>query len=236
MIAHNGEINTLRGNVNWLRARQGAIFSPILGKDLDKVWPLIYDGQSDSASFDNALELLTMSGYSLAHAMMLLIPEAWDADTITCLRACVMKPQHREWLPEILKRLPTTLELAILAFLLAVEAHVEGLGQGTLGYGVRERTRREPVVERVPELTEPRDAQVVRAEVGIEEHISRGNGVRAGARPRHGGPDVANEAGGGRAFDDEGVVPATGDDQRLVHGAELCDTAPLAHAGAVHTS
>ena len=82
MIAHNGEINTLRGNVNWLRARQGAIFSPILGKDLDKVWPLIYDGQSDSAVFDNALELLTMSGYSLAHAMMMLIPEAWEKHTL----------------------------------------------------------------------------------------------------------------------------------------------------------
>jgi glutamate synthase (NADPH/NADH) large chain len=78
MIAHNGEINTLRGNVNWIRARQGAISSPILGRDLDKLWPLIYDGQSDSASFDNALELLTMSGYSIAHAMMLLIPEAWE--------------------------------------------------------------------------------------------------------------------------------------------------------------
>ena len=81
MIAHNGEINTLRGNVNWLRARQGAISSPVLGKDLHKVWPLIYDGQSDSASFDNALELLTMSGYTLAHAMMLLIPEAWEKHT-----------------------------------------------------------------------------------------------------------------------------------------------------------
>jgi len=78
MIAHNGEINTLRGNVNWIRARQGAILSPILGKDLDKVWPLIYDGQSDSASFDNALELLVMSGYSIAHAMMMMIPEAWE--------------------------------------------------------------------------------------------------------------------------------------------------------------
>ena len=82
MIAHNGEINTLRGNVNWLRARQGAISSPILGRDLDKVWPLIYDGQSDSASFDNALELLVMSGYSLAHAMMMLIPEAWEKHTM----------------------------------------------------------------------------------------------------------------------------------------------------------
>ncbi|HVY05788.1 MAG TPA: glutamate synthase-related protein [Burkholderiales bacterium] len=82
LIAHNGEINTLRGNVNWLRARQGAISSPILGRDLDKVWPLIYDGQSDSASFDNALELLMMSGYSLAHAMMMLIPEAWEKHTL----------------------------------------------------------------------------------------------------------------------------------------------------------
>ena len=81
MIAHNGEINTLRGNVNWLRARQGAISSPVLGRDLDKIWPLIYDGQSDSASFDNALEMLVMGGYSIAHAMMMLIPEAWEKHT-----------------------------------------------------------------------------------------------------------------------------------------------------------
>ena len=78
MSAHNGEINTLRGNVNWIRARQGAISSPILGRDLEKVWPLICDGQSDSASFDNALELLVMSGYSVPHAMMMMIPEAWE--------------------------------------------------------------------------------------------------------------------------------------------------------------
>ncbi|WP_273431303.1 glutamate synthase-related protein [Chitinibacter tainanensis] len=77
-IAHNGEINTLRGNVNWIRARERAISSPVLGKDLDKVWPLIYPGQSDSASFDNALELLVMGGYSLAQAMMMMIPEAWE--------------------------------------------------------------------------------------------------------------------------------------------------------------
>jgi glutamate synthase domain-containing protein 2/glutamate synthase domain-containing protein 1/glutamate synthase domain-containing protein 3 len=82
MIAHNGEINTLRGNVNWIKARQQAISSPVLGEDLDKIWPLIYDGQSDSASFDNALELLVMCGYSLAHAMMLLIPEAWEKHTL----------------------------------------------------------------------------------------------------------------------------------------------------------
>ena len=78
MIAHNGEINTVRGNVNWIRARQGAISSPVLGEDLGKIWPLIYDGQSDSASFDNALELLVMGGYSVAHAMMMMIPEAWE--------------------------------------------------------------------------------------------------------------------------------------------------------------
>ena len=82
LIAHNGEINTLRGNVNWIRARQGAISSPILGRDLDKVWPLIYEGQSDSASFDNALELLVMSGYSIAHAVMMMIPEAWEGHTL----------------------------------------------------------------------------------------------------------------------------------------------------------
>src|SRR5213596_1964450 len=81
-VCHNGEINTLRGNVNWIRARQGAISSPILGKDLDKLWPLIYDGQSDSASFDNALELLVMGGYSVAHAMMMMIPEAWENHTL----------------------------------------------------------------------------------------------------------------------------------------------------------
>jgi glutamate synthase (NADPH/NADH) large chain len=78
IICHNGEINTLRGNVNWIRARQGAISSPVLGDDLAKLWPLIYDGQSDSASFDNALEMLVMGGYSVAHAMMMMIPEAWE--------------------------------------------------------------------------------------------------------------------------------------------------------------
>ena len=82
LVCHNGEINTLRGNVNWIRARQQAISSTVLGADLDKVWPLIYDGQSDSASFDNALELLLMGGYPLAHAMMLMIPEAWSGNPL----------------------------------------------------------------------------------------------------------------------------------------------------------
>ena len=81
-IAHNGEINTVRGNVNWFKAREQAISSPILGDDLQKVWPLHYPGQSDSASFDNALELLVMGGYSMAQAMMLMIPEAWEKHTL----------------------------------------------------------------------------------------------------------------------------------------------------------
>ncbi len=78
MVAHNGEINTLRGNVNWIRARQQSIASPVLKEDLNKIWPLIYDGQSDSASFDNCLEMLVMGGYPLSHAMMMMIPEAWS--------------------------------------------------------------------------------------------------------------------------------------------------------------
>ena len=82
MVCHNGEINTLRGNCNWIRAREGAIASSVLGDDLPKLWPLIYDGQSDTASFDNCLELLTMSGYSLAHAAMLMIPEAWAGNAL----------------------------------------------------------------------------------------------------------------------------------------------------------
>jgi len=77
MICHNGEINTLRGNLNWMAARRGAMKSEVLGEDLDKLWPLTFEGQSDSASFDNALELLVQGGYSLAHAMMMLVPEAW---------------------------------------------------------------------------------------------------------------------------------------------------------------
>ena len=82
MIAHNGEINTLRGNVNWMRARKNSMASDIFGEDLDKVWPLIPEGQSDSACFDNALELLVAGGYSLAHAMMMLIPEAWGGNKL----------------------------------------------------------------------------------------------------------------------------------------------------------
>ncbi len=82
MIAHNGEINTVRGNVNWMAARHAAMSSKLLGEDLEKLWPLIVGGQSDSACFDNALELLVAGGYSLPHAMMLLIPEAWAGNPL----------------------------------------------------------------------------------------------------------------------------------------------------------
>ncbi|HXF46047.1 MAG TPA: glutamate synthase-related protein [Burkholderiaceae bacterium] len=82
MIAHNGEINTVKGNFNWMRAREGVMSSPVLGEDLKKLWPLIYEGQSDTACFDNCLELLTMAGYPLAHAVMMMIPEAWEQHTL----------------------------------------------------------------------------------------------------------------------------------------------------------
>ena len=78
MVAHNGEINTVKGNFNWMRAREGVMKSPVLGDDLQKLYPISFEGQSDTATFDNALELLTMSGYSLAHAAMMMIPEAWE--------------------------------------------------------------------------------------------------------------------------------------------------------------
>ena len=73
-LCHNGEINTLRGNINWMLARRHNMESVLFGDDLEKLWPLIGDGNSDSATFDNALELLITNGYSLAHAMMLMIP------------------------------------------------------------------------------------------------------------------------------------------------------------------
>jgi glutamate synthase (NADPH/NADH) large chain len=81
-IAHNGEINTLRGNVNWMAARQANVSSPLFGKDIKKLWPISYEGQSDTACFDNALEFLTQGGYSLAHAMMMMIPEAWAGNPL----------------------------------------------------------------------------------------------------------------------------------------------------------
>jgi glutamate synthase (NADPH/NADH) large chain len=77
MIAHNGEINTLRGNLNWMRAREKQMASAVLGVDVSKIYPIVGPYGSDSASFDNALELLVMAGRSLPHAVMMMIPEAW---------------------------------------------------------------------------------------------------------------------------------------------------------------
>src|SRR5471032_1009538 len=81
-IAHNGEINTLRGNNNWMAARQASVSSPLFGKDISKLWPISYEGQSDTACFDNALEFLTQGGYPLAHAVMMMIPEAWAGNPL----------------------------------------------------------------------------------------------------------------------------------------------------------
>ncbi|OSM07200.1 glutamate synthase large subunit [Magnetofaba australis] len=78
MICHNGEINTLRGNVNWMRAREQALSSPQWGEDIKKLFPIVPEGLSDSASFDRALEFLVLSGRSLTQAMMMMIPEAWE--------------------------------------------------------------------------------------------------------------------------------------------------------------
>ena len=82
MVAHNGEINTLRGNVNWMAARQASVSSPLFGDDISKLWPISYEGQSDTACFDNALEFLVQGGYSLSHAAMMLIPEAWAGNPL----------------------------------------------------------------------------------------------------------------------------------------------------------
>src|ERR1700738_2650063 len=82
MIAHNGEINTLRGNVNWMAARQASVSSELFGEDINKLWPISYEGQSDTACFDNALEFLVQGGYPLAHAVMMMIPEAWAGNPL----------------------------------------------------------------------------------------------------------------------------------------------------------
>src|SRR5471032_1818950 len=71
MVAHNGEINTLRGNVNWMAARQASVHSELYGKDISRLWPISYEGQSDTACFDNGLEFLVQGGYTLPHAVMI---------------------------------------------------------------------------------------------------------------------------------------------------------------------
>jgi glutamate synthase (NADPH/NADH) large chain len=82
MVAHNGEINTLRGNTNWMAARQASVESELYGKDISRLWPISYEGQSDTACFDNALEFLVQGGYSLPHAVMMMIPEAWAGNPL----------------------------------------------------------------------------------------------------------------------------------------------------------
>src|SRR5579863_639137 len=81
MICHNGEINTVRGNVNWMNARESVLRSNVFREDLTKIFPVIRPGGSDTACLDNAVELLTLAGRELPHVMAMLIPEAWDADT-----------------------------------------------------------------------------------------------------------------------------------------------------------
>jgi glutamate synthase (NADPH/NADH) large chain len=82
MICHNGEINTLRGNMNWITARYATMQSDLLGEEIKKIWPIVVEGQSDSASFDNVLELLTLCGYPLAQAVVTMIPEAWTGNPL----------------------------------------------------------------------------------------------------------------------------------------------------------
>jgi glutamate synthase domain-containing protein 2/glutamate synthase domain-containing protein 1/glutamate synthase domain-containing protein 3 len=99
-VAHNGEINTLRGNVNWMQARQSLLQSPLFGDDLKKLHPIIAPDGSDSANFDNAVELLLQSGRSLPHVMAMLIPEAWSGNphmkaekrAFYEYHACLMEP------------------------------------------------------------------------------------------------------------------------------------------------
>lgn len=90
MVAHNGEINTVKGNFNWLRARERTVMSNVLGDDVKKLLPIIYEGQSDTACLDNMLELLVMSGYPIAQAVMMIMPEAWE-------QATHMKPGQKDF-------------------------------------------------------------------------------------------------------------------------------------------
>ncbi len=100
VIAHNGEINTLMGNVNWMRARESQLASRLFGLDLQKIMPIVVPGNSDTATFDNVLELLMLAGRSLPHAIMMMIPEAYgDRDDLPdhlkgfyAFHSCLMEP------------------------------------------------------------------------------------------------------------------------------------------------
>ena len=99
-LSHNGEINTLRGNINWMHAREKQFASELFGEDIKKVLPIIEENGSDSAMFDNCLELLVRTGRSLAHAVLMMIPEAWQNDTLMDpakkafyqFHSCMMEP------------------------------------------------------------------------------------------------------------------------------------------------
>jgi glutamate synthase domain-containing protein 2/glutamate synthase domain-containing protein 1/glutamate synthase domain-containing protein 3 len=100
MIAHNGEVNTLRGNVNWMRARESQLATELFGDDLQKVVPVVREGGSDSAIFDNVLELLVLAGRSIPHAVMMMVPEAYrtrtdldpDVKGFYDFHSCLMEP------------------------------------------------------------------------------------------------------------------------------------------------
>ncbi|MBV9003227.1 MAG: glutamate synthase subunit alpha, partial [Solirubrobacterales bacterium] len=100
MIAHNGEVNTLRGNINWMRARESQLSSELFGEDLEKVIPVVREGGSDSAVFDNVLELLVLSGRSIPQAVMMMVPEAYrtrkdldeDVKGFYDFHSCLMEP------------------------------------------------------------------------------------------------------------------------------------------------
>ena len=100
MIAHNGEVNTLRGNINWMRARESQLASELFGDDLEKVVPVVREGGSDSAIFDNVLELLVLGGRSIPHAVMMMVPEAYrtrkdvdpDVKGFYDFHSCLMEP------------------------------------------------------------------------------------------------------------------------------------------------
>ena len=104
-VAHNGEINTLRGNINWMRAREGLLRSTVFGDDLRKLLPIIREGGSDTATFDNVLEFLVMTGRSLPHAVLMMIPEPWSAheEMSPELRA-FYDTTRRSWSPGTVRR------------------------------------------------------------------------------------------------------------------------------------
>ena len=99
-VAHNGEINTLRGNVNWMHARESQFASPLFGEDMDQLKPVVHPDGSDSAMFDNCFEFLVLSGRSLAHAAVMMIPEPWakhgtmpqDNKDFYEYHSCLMEP------------------------------------------------------------------------------------------------------------------------------------------------